>query len=380
MVRILWLIWRDFTHPDHGGATVYMREVSKDLALRGHEVEVITSSYKGASREERIDGVHIRRAGNDWNIGFIVAALFLIRRMPRADVVIDEINIFPFWTPLVTRARKVALIHHLAGDVLDRYALQPWTRLGLKVLQALVLFLYRNYTTITPSAATSKELTSFGFKSKKVFYAPPGLSGPHGKDRPSTPKADNPQAIYVGRVVPQKGLEIVIRALKDVTKASPDVQLVICGKTQRSYHLRLEKLVSAVGLQANVQLLGFVSDAEKERLLAESHVFVIHSAKEGWGMAAMEAMAMGTPVIASNVPGLRDLVVDDETGWLVDYGNTVQLADRMKTVFQWVEEDSRMYWDAVRASRRRAASYQTATSVDLFERVLLGVLSSHDLG
>ena len=74
---------------------------------------------------------------------------------------------------------------------------------------------------------------------------------------------------------------------------------------------------------------GFVSEEEKVKYLNEMHVAVNTSAKEGWGLTAIEANACGTPTVSSNVQGLRDAVVDGETGLLYEYGNREQLAEKI---------------------------------------------------
>ncbi len=206
-LKILWLIWRDFTHPSHGGATIYMREVSRRLVELGHEVLVVTSSYPGAVPSETRKGVKIKRVGADWNVGVIGAFMLFFRILPPADIIIDDFNVFPFWTPITRRKNRLLLVHHLAGDVLDRYDLSRLTRWGISVLQRLLLWLYAGEKTITPSVATREELLRSGFHPDNVVLCPPGLPEMPEPIREPPKKRREPQAIYLGRVVPQKGLK-----------------------------------------------------------------------------------------------------------------------------------------------------------------------------
>lgn len=375
-MRILWLIWRDFTHPSHGGATIYMREVSQRLVEKGHEVMIVTSSYPGARSSETIRGVKIRRVGADWNIGILGALMLFLRIVPRADVIIDEVNVFPFWTPVITRRRKLLLIHHLAGDVLERYDLSPLRRRGLSVLQKLVIWLYNGQTTITPSPATKNELLKLGYTPSRVVFCPNGL--PEIAELPSSSRAkrEKPQAIYLGRVVPQKGIEIVIRAFRGVIERIPDARLLICGQVESQYHQKLKRLIDDSELSECVGITGYVSSVEKARLLQESHVFVIHSAKEGWGIAAMESMYYGTPVIASDVPGLRELVNHGVTGWLVEWGNVAELSGRIVQVLKEAQVPTSDYREISDSCRRAARAYDYDSTLDLFVQTLKRVIES----
>ena len=92
---------------------------------------------------------------------------------------------------------------------------------------------------------------------------------------------------------------------------------------------RLEAVSKELGLGGVVRFTGFISDAEKVELLQSMWFKVATSVKEGWGLTVTEVNACGTPVIASNVPGLRDAVREGETGLLYPYGDVETLAAKM---------------------------------------------------
>jgi glycosyltransferase involved in cell wall biosynthesis len=91
----------------------------------------------------------------------------------------------------------------------------------------------------------------------------------------------------------------------------------------------LKDLAERLNLSGWVQFTGFVSEEEKIKLYREAWVSVYPSLKEGWGLTNIEANACGTPVVASNVPGLRDSVLDGQTGLLFRYGDINDLADKL---------------------------------------------------
>ena len=92
---------------------------------------------------------------------------------------------------------------------------------------------------------------------------------------------------------------------------------------------RLERLAGALGVADRTRFLGFVSAAEKRRLMRQAWAVVLPSPKEGWGISNVEAGACGTPALASDSPGLRESVRHGETGFLVPHGDVPALAARM---------------------------------------------------
>ena len=124
----------------------------------------------------------------------------------------------------------------------------------------------------------------------------------------------------------------LIQALPIIRNSVPNVRLLIVG--DGDYLESLKQMVNKLGLQDAVELTGFVSSAEKLTHLRRSHVSVYPSPKEGWGITIIEANACGTPVVAANVPGLRDSVSHGKSGLLYQYGNIDELAQRVVQVLR----------------------------------------------
>jgi glycosyltransferase involved in cell wall biosynthesis len=104
----------------------------------------------------------------------------------------------------------------------------------------------------------------------------------------------------------------------------PDVRLVVTG--QGDYKPELLKLTRRLHLDDCVEFTGFIPREKKAELCQRAQILVNPSAKEGWGLSVIEANACGTPVVAAAVPGLRDSVIDGETGLLYPHSDITALA------------------------------------------------------
>ncbi len=119
-MRILVVNWQDWTHPEAGGAEIHLRETFGRLAERGHRVDLLCVDYEGARPEERLDGINvIRRGGSRSLFNYAVPGIWRRVLSKNAyDVVVDDLNKVPFFTPLFADVPVVALVHHLFGTTI----------------------------------------------------------------------------------------------------------------------------------------------------------------------------------------------------------------------------------------------------------------------
>ncbi|MDO8598943.1 MAG: glycosyltransferase [bacterium] len=138
--------------------------------------------------------------------------------------------------------------------------------------------------------------------------------------------SDRTRFIGIGRFVPQKGFDVLIDAFAVLRSTLPRASLMLVGNGPQ--HTHLEAQIRAYHLEDRVQLLGLRRDIAD--LLTTADIAVVPSRWEGFGLAALEASASGLPVIASAVGGLREVIVDQETGMLVPPEEPKILADTMR--------------------------------------------------
>jgi glycosyltransferase involved in cell wall biosynthesis len=139
-------------------------------------------------------------------------------------------------------------------------------------------------------------------------------------------RADHPLFAYIGRLKKYKGVDLVIRAF--AACGVPEATLEVAGAGE--YRPALERLAGTLGVASRVRFLGRVDESVKVALLRRAWATLFASPKEGWGITNLESAASGTPVIASNSPGIRESVRHGETGFLVPHGQVAAMAERMR--------------------------------------------------
>ena len=144
--------------------------------------------------------------------------------------------------------------------------------------------------------------------------------------RPPRPAiSGRPTVVFAGRLVREKGVDVLLRAFARVLPQIPDARLVICGRGPE--HLNLERLTAELGLANSVSLVGFRTNEEVEKIFGDAWVVAIPSVwEEPFGQVAVEAMINSVAVVATNSGGLGRIVRDGETGFLVSRGDEAELA------------------------------------------------------
>ena len=329
MLNILFINWRDIKNPEAGGAEVHLHEISRRIAARGHRVTVLASGYEGAPAEEQVDGVRIVRRGGKFGFNYHVpGASRALLASDDFDVVVDDINKIPFYTPLYIRKPILALSHHLFAETIfleTAFPLAAYVYLS----EALIPLVYRRTRFVAVSDSTRDELVRRGIPGGNIRVVHNAVD--HDRYTPGNrPKAAQPLVAYLGRIKRYKRIDLVLVAAKMVFEKFPTARLIVVGSGD--YLPELAKLAGRLGIADRVEFTGFVTEDRKIAVLREAHVVVNPSSKEGWGVTVTEANACGTPVVASNVPGLKDAVLDGKTGFLVKYGDAQGFADSIASI------------------------------------------------
>ena len=335
--------------PIGGGAGNASANIARELVRLGQEVTVMTAHFGDLPRATNLDGVqilrikamrrHLDRSSAIEQIVFMIASSFytlnLIRKW-RPDVIIaffgvpsgaaawcaNIISGIPYYISLRGgdvpgfRPYDFALYHKLIAPFLRRI----WRRssglvansTGLKNLA--VAFNDRVPISVIPNGVDLK------------YYAPVERDW------------DHPRMLFVGRLVYQKGLDILFEALKDLTSHPWKLSLVGDGPQRE----KLQSIVHQYGISDRVHFKCWLDGDDLVTQLQEANLFVFPSRHEGMPNAVLEAMACGLPVIASHIAGNEELVIDGENGLLVPSEDSVALRDAMSELLGSPSKRQRM--------------------------------------
>jgi glycosyltransferase involved in cell wall biosynthesis len=220
----------------------------------------------------------------------------------------------PFLSPLWDPGPRVVVLHHAHTEMWPMVLDPKWARLGDLIERRLAPPIYRRSRIVTLSESSKRELVAnLGLRAERITVVPPGIDE---RFTPGPAKAPDPLAVAVGRLMPVKRFDRLVRTAAAVRARVPGFRLVIVGEGQERPDL--EQLVDDLGAGAAVALPGRVSDADLVALYQRAWVIASASAAEGWGMSLTEAAACGTPAVATAITGHADAVVDGHTGILVD--------------------------------------------------------------
>jgi glycosyltransferase involved in cell wall biosynthesis/O-antigen/teichoic acid export membrane protein len=355
-LRILILNWRDIVNPESGGAEVFTHEVAKRWVEQGHEVSLLTSRFPSGRAMEVIDGVRITRVGRLRRGTYHLMVQRRLAALSGFDVVLDEINTVPFFTPLWQDhlPPTVALIHQLADDVWDAEIPRALAMIGRRV-EPHLLRMYRDVPVATVSSSTMTDLGRLGLRDVRVVL--------EGRDEAPPMrhifKEAVPTFVFIGRLAANKRPDHAIEAFGRIRRSLPDAKLWVIGRGAMERDLRATA-------PEGVEFLGRVSREEMYERMARAHCLLVPSVREGWGLVITEANGVGTPAVGYDAPGIRDAIRPGRTGTLVAAGDPLALGDAAVELIRNEEG----YASVCREALRWAECFTWDTTAELLLRVL----------
>ncbi|KQM83938.1 glycosyltransferase family 4 protein [Agromyces sp. Leaf222] len=309
--------WRDLDHPEAGGAELVCQELAERYAARGWDVVLLAAAVTGRPRLEQRDGYRIVRGGGRFTV-YVHALWWLLRHRREVGGVIDSQNGIPFFTPLAVPAGTpvVMLLHHVHQEQFAGYFPAPVAALGrwLESTASRRVYGRRSVVAVSPSTRTDAR-RRLGLRGS-LWVAPPGLSATPAVD---VDRSERPAIVTVGRLVHHKQVAQVVSALPAVLERHPDLTMTFIGRGPERD--ALVELATSLQVAHAVHIRGDLDDTARDRALAGAWMSVNASQGEGWGLSVLEANAQGVPVLAYRRRGLRDSIVDGETGWLLEEGD-----------------------------------------------------------
>jgi glycosyltransferase involved in cell wall biosynthesis/O-antigen/teichoic acid export membrane protein len=358
--RILIFNWRDTKHAWAGGAEVYVHEIAKQWVKEGKEVILFCGNDGKSTKHDMVDGVCIIRRGGHYTV-YLWAVLYYFYSLGKwADIIVESENGCPFFAQLYSNKPVFLLVYHVHQEIFRKHLPFPLSYVAMGIEKFLLPLIYRGGRVITISESTRQDLVKLGLAEiEDIEIVNPGV---HLSDYRSLPETLHPTFVYVGRLKHYKNIDIAIRAFKRVLKKYPKALFTIAGDGEELRNLR--RLAKRLHVENAVMFLGKVDEYVKAVLLAKAWVAIQPSSVEGWGITVIEANAAGTPVIASKVPGLKDSVVDNVTGVLVEAKNVEMLSNAMISLIR--DEEKRRH--LAKEAKKWSYNFSWKNAASLFLR------------
>ncbi len=341
-----------YHYPYMGGIEHRLHEVARRLSPR-HEVIVLTSRLPGTKEEEVIDNYMVRRLPstyiNLYNPPYVQTTGILDTLR---DLDPDLVDFHYRWAPTYTKAmrryegRWVFTFHNTFGE-----GSGPLRALSI-INDAIFCRWIRDRRVICVTRFIKDDLRSRGFRDNLLEVVPTGV------EVARTVPSEGDFVLYIGRLVGTKGLRYLLEAMKWV-----DSRLIICGSGPEMG--RLEDLAYRLKMGGKVKFTGQVDEATKESLMSSCKLLVMPSLYESLGLASVEAMAYGKPVVASAVGGLPEVV--GEGGITVPPRDPRLLAQAINRLLN----DDALRAEKGRRARNQAQRYSWESIIKELERIYL---------
>ncbi len=308
-MRILALTWKHPLDATAGGAERYLLEVCSRWTKAGHEVTIFGPRGPGAAKgRESFQPGGPRYIGEGSRLTvFRATRHYLHANGHLYDRVLETVSTRPFAAHRVVGDKAVALYHQTAEEVWNLEFPLPVALMGRHVVEPLWIRGMRSAHVVANSPSTAAALARFGVRVHAII--PPGCDFP-AKTTPRTGPNCPPRLLWIGRMVRTKRPDDAIAAFAQVRDVIPGATLDLVGGGY------LESPTPARH-PSGVTFHGFVPEVVKTAMLSRADLLLLPGTREGWGIVAMEAASYGVPVVAYDIAGLRDAVLDGVTGVVV---------------------------------------------------------------
>lgn len=345
-MRVAMLTW-EFPPRVVGGLAMHVYDLSTSLAKSGVKVEVITCNSQETREEEVMDGVRVNRVNPydvpsqdivSWavqlNVSMLERAVQLVNREGPFDVIHAHDWLVAYAGRALKHAYQLPLIATIHATEAGRNnGLHNEVQNNISNIEWWLTF--EAWKVICCSRYMVDEVKRvFGLPSDKVINIPNGVHPSRFRNRKPTPDFRNRFALpyekiifYVGRLVQEKGVQVLIDSAYKVLSNVPDAKFVIAGTGPFEGFLRQK--ARDLGLGHKMLFTGYLNDEDRDNLYLVADVAVFPSLYEPFGIVALEAMAAGTPVVVSDSGGLTEIIENNVDGLYAITGSANSLAERI---------------------------------------------------
>ena len=340
-MRIAMITW-EYPPRIVGGIARHCEGLAKSLAKQGHEIHIFTLDFPGAPDYEEHEGIRIYRTRSEvGHPNFLTWVLlfnhFIEKRMAGVSRLVDfDVLHVHDW---LTAPCSIGFKHFIGKPLVFTAHSTEHGRSGLHIPDSFTIdglewwSTYEANKIIVASGSMKGEVCGhFNVSDSKVDIIPNGIDtskyeGSVDKGAVRSRYGIQPHErliLCVGRLVPQKGIEYLIHAVPIVARWRPEAKFIIVGDGW--YRDHLEWIANTTGHRWRITFTGFIPDWDLVQLTKSADMLVVPSVYEPFGIVALEGMAAGVPVVATQVGGLTEFIQHDRTGVLVYARNPESIA------------------------------------------------------
>jgi glycogen(starch) synthase len=322
--------------PIGGGAGTATAGMARALAAMGCDTVVLTSRFRQQPRVETMHGFTVRRVrvvrrhadrcSPAEMMTFIISAAFSVIGLTRAWR--PDLTIAFFGIPsgpvawLVRTLRGTPYIVSLRGGDVPGFDCAPGISLYHRAATPVLRFLWRRAVAVVANGSGLRDLAQQTMPSLRVPIIPNGVDAERHAPAPRRSVTATPRILFIGRLAFQKAPDVLLRALARISEKSFHCEIVGDGPDRAA----LEQQAQDLGLAERITFRGWVNREDLPGCYHSADIVVLPSRMEGMPNVVLEGMAHALPVVATDVPGTRDIVRDGETGRLVPVEDDAALA------------------------------------------------------
>lgn len=340
-MRVIMFSW-EYPPKNVGGLAQHVYHLSKALVQRGMEVHVITVGGTELPDREDVTGVRVHRVFpynvsapdfRTWilhlNLAMLEYTAGLVNSLGRIDLVHAHDWLVAFAARAVKHVYRVPLVATIHATEYGRnHGLHNDSQRYISDVEWWLTF--EAWRVIVCSGYMEQELRNvFQLPQDKLRVVPNGVDLTGFDDRPVDWDRKNQRRMifFVGRLVREKGVQVLLEAMPKIISYYPDAKVVIAGKGPYEEYLR--NRTRELGVGHRVHFAGYIDDATRNQLYREAAVTVFPSLYEPFGIVALEGMAARTPVVVADTGGLREIVEHGIDGLKCYAGSANSLADNI---------------------------------------------------
>lgn len=328
-----------FYPPYVGGEERHVYNLVKEQQLLGHDVHVITSNFPPQNQSEKnVTRLPILAKPK---LVPICPTVFRALRENKSDII--HVHTPPRFFPesiafykLFEKGAPLITTYHLHNEGLDSISRAVWNVHNRLVMR----WVFENTKRVIVLTEKYKTLVSSEFKTnpEKIQVIPNGVDDKIFNPRNYQTKSSRSEfsifeenvILFIGRLVKEKGVDYLLKAMQVVKRHTNDVILVIVGTGQHESYLR--SLCQKLDLYRNVRFMGKLSDDDIPKILSSADLLVLPSLTEGLPTVLLEAMAMEKPTVATDAGGNPEVVLNEKTGFVVERRNVTKMADAIISI------------------------------------------------